>query len=481
MAVTGIALPVALSFSLKGLWSGTTNLQAFAAGAALCSTSLGTTFSVLNASGLTNTRLGTVLATAAMLDDVVGLIMLQVISNLGGSEMSISSIIIVRPIIVSVALVIALMLFCWLVVLPLTSVTNHIRQKSIFLRKVLSHKVTVLSIHTLILFGLVTGATYAGTSDLFAAYVTGVAFTWWDTEAPHPPRDAVVMLSEVSMNSEANPAPLGNTPEQPIEREDTPVREAQSPRPVQSSLPGKDKFSAHSIYQEYYTDVVNFLLKPFFFASIGFSVPISEFFSGPIVWRGLVYFVLMLLAKLLTGLWLVRLKAPNLKIPYPRKQAWRRWTCWGTALAAQENTGPIIEPKDQSLASEDKAKGTEGGSQPAKVEAPQSSTTPSNERPMQTKPLSLYPASILGFAMVSRGEIGFLIASVGQSKGIFSEESSQGKTETSSDLFLIVIWAITLCTIVGPVSVGILVKRVRRLQAGSSARPNDPLGSWGVG
>lgn len=482
VALTGIALPIALSFSLKGLWSETSNLQAFAAGAALCSTSLGTTFSVLNASGLASTRLGTVLATAAMLDDVVGLIMLQVISNLGGSETCVSSITIIRPIVVSVALVIALMLFCRLVILPLTSLTNRIRQKSILLRRVLSHRVTVLSIHTLILFGLVTAATYAGTSNLFAAYVTGVSVTWWDRETPHPPCDAVSTESEVSTTSEATPTPLSNMPDQSLEGEGTPAPEAEPSGPVQSSLPQRDRLSGHSIYQEYYKDVVNFLLKPFFFASIGFSVPISQLFNGPIVWRGVVYFILMLLAKLLTGLWLVRLTTPNVKIPYPRRQTWYRWTCRGTAPTAQKKVAPIAESKDQALISEAKAKGTENGPQSAKVEASQSSTTPSNERTTQTKPLSLYPASILGSAMVSRGEIGFLIASVGQSKGIFSEQGSEGKAETSSasDVFLIIIWAITLCTIVGPVSVGILVKRVRRLHSGSSARPNDPLGSWGV-
>lgn len=483
VALTGIALPIALSFLLKCLWSGTTNLQAFAAGAALCSTSLGTTFSVLNASGLTSTRLGTVLATAAMLDDVVGLIMLQVISNLGGSGTSISSITVIRPIVVSVALVIALMLFCRLFVLPLTSLTNHARQKSILMRRLLSHKVTVLSIHTLILLGLVTGATYAGTSNLFAAYVTGVALTWWDTEVPHPPRDTATTEIGTSVTREADHAPVDNMPEQSVEREGLSVPEAQSSRPVQPSLAQEDELSGHPIYQEYYKDVVNFLLKPFFFASIGFSIPISQLFNGSIVWRGLVYFVLMMLAKLLTGLWLVRLTTPNVKILLPRRQTWHHWTCWSAAPAAQKKPAPSTEPKGQALASEAKAKGTEGGAQAAKVEVPLSSTIPSNEGPRQTKPLSLYPASILGFAMVSRGEIGFLIASVGQSKGIFSEQSSEGNAGTSaaSDLFLIIIWAITLCTIVGPVSVGILVKRVRRLQTGSSARPNDPLGSWGVG
>ena len=66
VALTGICLPIALAFCLQSLASATP-LQAFAAGAALCSTSLGTTFTILNTSGLTNTRLGTVLTSAAMM------------------------------------------------------------------------------------------------------------------------------------------------------------------------------------------------------------------------------------------------------------------------------------------------------------------------------------------------------------------------------------------------------------------------------
>jgi Kef-type K+ transport system membrane component KefB len=71
VALTGIALPIALSYGLM-LFADATPLQAFAAGAALCSISLGTTFAVLQASGLGHTRLGVVLTSAAMMDDVVG-------------------------------------------------------------------------------------------------------------------------------------------------------------------------------------------------------------------------------------------------------------------------------------------------------------------------------------------------------------------------------------------------------------------------
>lgn len=71
MALTGIVLPIGLSFVLIVLVNASP-LQAFAAGAALCSTSLGTTFTVMQTSGLSTTRMGVVLTSAAMMDDVVG-------------------------------------------------------------------------------------------------------------------------------------------------------------------------------------------------------------------------------------------------------------------------------------------------------------------------------------------------------------------------------------------------------------------------
>lgn len=90
VAITGVVVPIGLSFALLasggpflGTESSAALLPAFSAGAALCSTSLGTTFSVLQASGLSRTRLGAVLASAALLDDVVGLVMVRIITSLG--------------------------------------------------------------------------------------------------------------------------------------------------------------------------------------------------------------------------------------------------------------------------------------------------------------------------------------------------------------------------------------------------------------
>ena len=95
------------------------------------------------------------------------------------------------------------------------------------------------------------------------------------------------------------------------------------------------------------------------------------------------------------------------------------------------------------------------------------------------RPKSLYPASILGCAMVARGEIGFLISAVAESRGIFSSAGGDG----TSELFLIITWAIMLCTIVGPIGVGLLTRRVRKLQLmerDCSEERADPLGIWGI-
>lgn len=76
VALTGILLPIALSFALLDAGFHYPPLQAFAAGAALSSTSLGTTFFVLQAASkgdasvnLIKTRIGTILVAVAIIDD----------------------------------------------------------------------------------------------------------------------------------------------------------------------------------------------------------------------------------------------------------------------------------------------------------------------------------------------------------------------------------------------------------------------------
>jgi Kef-type K+ transport system membrane component KefB len=74
-------------------------------------------------------------------------------------------------------------------------------------------------------------------------------------------------------------------------------------------------------------------------------------------------------------------------------------------------------------------------------------------------------ALMVAFAMVARGEIGVLIASLSQSSGTLTLEQSGVRVDSSTgeDVFLVIVWAVMLCTIIGPVVVGTIVRRQARV------------------
>lgn len=179
VAITGICIPIGLSFSLLHL-ADATPLQAFAAGAALCSTSLGTTFTILKTCALTKTRLGIVLSSAAMIDDVVGLVMVQIISNLKHDSTAINAATVVRPVLVSLAFAIFVPFGCRSLLLPAWRWLESNKALQMF-KSVFQRRAAPFVIHTSVLLALVTSASYAGTSNLFAAYLAGALISWWDT------------------------------------------------------------------------------------------------------------------------------------------------------------------------------------------------------------------------------------------------------------------------------------------------------------
>lgn len=71
-------------------------------------------------------------------------------------------------------------------------------------------------------------------------------------------------------------------------------------------------------------------------------------------------------------------------------------------------------------------------------------------------------ALLIGLAMIARGEVGFLIASLAQSSDtlIFRSHGGSENNPGNEDLFVVLVWAITLCTIIGPLGVGIMTKRL---------------------
>ncbi|EJD52857.1 Sodium/hydrogen exchanger [Auricularia subglabra TFB-10046 SS5] len=322
VALTGILLPIALSFALFGAGFGYPMLQAFAAGASLSSTSLGTTFFVLQATAtrdpsksLIKTRIGTVLVAAALIDDVIGLMLLSVLSSLGDSGSSLP--------------------LGWKIVQPILAaavMAGVFPCAAILLRRFVStrpaRRGVALFLIVAVLSGLVSVAYWAGTSVLFGAFLAGVCLS---------------LLP-----------PLG----------------------------------ARHAYDVYVKSVQDYLLAPLFFASIGYSIPFLDLFTGRRIWRGLVYTILMVAAKVLAGVWPLIISRRN----------WRA---------------------------------------------------------------SWVPALFVGSALVARGEIGVLIATVANSDGVLNQ-----------DAYLEAIWAILLCTLLGPPVVGWIVRKWER---------EILEGPWGIG
>lgn len=475
VAVTGIAAPIALSFVLKPM-TGASYLECFAAGAALCSTSLGTTFTVLRACGLSTTRVGVVLTSAAMLDDVVGLVMVQVIANLGtAGEGNFDAVTIVRPVLVSIAFAVVAVVVCRFVVQPVRGVVKRAgwAQPGTRVGDVLFLKQTKLVMLTALLVGLVTGSSYAGTSNLFAAYIAGAVLSWWDSFAPS---------TSAADNQVSTPA--ASTPAAPSQTSSS------------STSPASPHFTSAAIFEQYYHPALYWILTPYFFASIGFSIPITQMFSGTIVWKGVVYGVLMGLAKLVCGVWLLRMPSvgdwftfTTLKIKVKAKLKAMKLDKVNEAVDTptneNENNGKDATATSGVVDTDATGTGTDSPSPVSASPPPEAADTAEAEpdntphaAPAGKEPFSLYPAAILGLAMVPRGEIGFLISAVASSTGVF--EPKDDSTSPLSDVFLIVTWAIVLCTVVGPLSVGLLVRRVKRLSAGQDNISRNPLGVWGV-
>ncbi|ODV59208.1 cation:proton antiporter, partial [Ascoidea rubescens DSM 1968] len=377
VALTGISLPFALSFTLMA-FANASPIASFSAGAALSSTSLGAVFTILDNSDLSLSKSGVILSTAAMINDSVGLIMIQIISHIGDGKFN--SISVIRPVFVSLGSIIITILTCRFIKLKL----------AIFLNFLFNQKYYYLTVHLLLLIAMITGFSYAGTSPITAVYLCGAAISWWDNELPHH-------IDINSFRSRSN----SNSNFSEIKRQITnQTNDEDSDDELEID---ETEFSGAAIYHAYFHQALNRILKPLFFASIGFSIPLRQLFTPSLLWRGVVYFLLMTLAKLACGFWVIR------------------------------RVSVIFSSK--------------------------------SKRHLRRNNSNL-PALLVGLAMIPRGEIGFLISSLAESKGIFNSHaennSNTGEDGSGSDLYVIVIWAVVLCTLIAPILTGLVIKQLNK-------------------
>jgi len=202
---------------------------------------------------------------------------------------------------------------------------------------------------------------------------------------------------------------------------------------------------------------------------MGFAIPVQALFDRSVVWRGLVYTVLMMLGKLATGLCLyvvplmARLSSLLNPVRLPRPLLSR-----STIFSVSPATDSTIE--NFTVPSPPLPTPNVPESQPSEPE--KSHALPDNERQVD-QPVGRDPSHGLNYAIIllscamnTRGEIGFLVAAIGQSVGILVPE----------EVYLVVIWAIVLCTLLGPIGTGFVVWRIRKANETSGG---NVLGTWG--
>jgi hypothetical protein len=116
-----------------------------------------------------------------------------------------------------------------------------------------------------LLVGLVAGATYAGTSSLFAAYLAGVITSWFDSLVHKAARPAIERQS-----TDENPATQQVYPgtDQHATRDPSCRDSAQANH--------EPKVTGTYVYEHYYHGPVNRLLIPMFFVS---TFPTNYFLS----------------------------------------------------------------------------------------------------------------------------------------------------------------------------------------------------------
>lgn len=265
-AATGVVFPIAFSYLILFLGFKYGAVETFIIGAALSTTSLGTTFAVISSASksvdLSQTRVGAVLVSAAVIDDVTGLVMSSVIHDLGqisgGGGVNLGWLI-GRPIVASAAMAMLTPVLTKWVFAPLFQkyIEHHFAK--------FDHLSNIM-LMILVLSAFISIASYAGTSILFGAFLAGTFLTYLPSKHPEGP---FVVMS----------------------REEGERTKHKSPTFVHT-------------FECYCLDAQQYALAPLFFASIGFAIPFLDLWTGEAIWKGIVYTLLMLFCKFLVGIWI---------------------------------------------------------------------------------------------------------------------------------------------------------------------------------
>lgn len=227
IAIVGSVLPIAIGIAIALALNGSGDVKsAIAAGACFAPTSLGIALNILRAGGILNTPVGQLIISAAVIDDMIALIILSQLESLSGT---IDAAGILIPVVSA---------FCFLVFggyVALFMVPPVLKAYVLPRFEESEHGRVEMIIMFAFLLGMMPTTYYAKASYLMGAFVAGLAFC--------------------------------------------------------------TSHELHLTFVRQFKRVLQWLMRIFFAASIGFQVPIKDFADGVVIYQGLI-FALALLGKL---------------------------------------------------------------------------------------------------------------------------------------------------------------------------------------
>jgi Kef-type K+ transport system membrane component KefB len=330
IALTGLLAPIALSFILVPL-NPSQPLHAFAAGSALSSTSLGTVLAVLQPASigfdLRKTAFGTALLSAAVMDDIVAFILVKVLTILGSEGDPSSAYLggsIGRTIGVTIGLGVALLCLARWVLKPAYMRLKRLRW---FRYAQWGGEGALFVLLAILFIGMVCAAGYGGTSPLYGAYIAGLAVAYL-SDCDQADADSIE-LEERSSTPSFRPARRNTFPS------------AAHPAPTPTIKERRDEGpTLVGTFERYVAPVLTYLLLPLFFGSIGYSIPFVPLWRGRIIWRGIVYSILMLLGKVFCGGWML----------LRGTRGWRAAMILGCAMISRGEIGLLSVSSSEHLA-----------------------------------------------------------------------------------------------------------------------------------
>lgn len=161
VAVLGVAVPFVVGWGLLRLW-GEPQIESIFVGAAMVATSVGITAQVLAAKGLLQERASQIILAAAVIDDVLGLLILALVSSLAKGTVNV----------LELALTATLAIGFTLIVVKWG--TKTMKRVVPLVHEILRGGEAPFAMATILLFALSVLAVYAGVAAIIGAFLAGM-------------------------------------------------------------------------------------------------------------------------------------------------------------------------------------------------------------------------------------------------------------------------------------------------------------------